>query len=36
MISQTASGLTTVDAISYATGEFALGQVLVARSASGV
>jgi AraC family transcriptional regulator, regulatory protein of adaptative response / methylated-DNA-[protein]-cysteine methyltransferase len=36
MISKTASGLTTVDTISYATGESALGQVLVARSVSGV
>ena len=36
MISKTASGLTAVDTISYATGESALGTVLVARSASGV
>jgi AraC family transcriptional regulator of adaptative response/methylated-DNA-[protein]-cysteine methyltransferase len=36
MISKTASGLTTVDTISYATGESALGPVLVARSVSGV
>ena len=36
MISKTASGLTTVDTISYATDECALGQVLVARSVSGV
>jgi AraC family transcriptional regulator, regulatory protein of adaptative response / methylated-DNA-[protein]-cysteine methyltransferase len=36
MISKTASGLTTVDTISYATGESVLGQVLVARSVSGV
>jgi O-6-methylguanine DNA methyltransferase len=36
MISKTASGLTTADTISYATGECALGQVLVARSVSGV
>lgn len=36
MISKTASGLTAVDTISYATGESALGPVLVARSASGV
>ena len=36
MISKTASGLTTADTISYATGECALGQLLAARSVSGV
>src|SRR5262249_37764852 len=36
MKSKTASGPTTADTISYATGECALGQVLVARSVSGV
>jgi AraC family transcriptional regulator of adaptative response/methylated-DNA-[protein]-cysteine methyltransferase len=36
MTSKTASGLTTGDTISYATGECGLGQVLVARSISGV
>lgn len=36
MISETASALATVDTISYATGECALGKVLVARSVTGV
>ena len=36
MITKTASDLETVHTISYATGESALGPVLVARSVSGV
>lgn len=36
MLSKTASALTTVDTISYATSESALGPVLVARTVSGV